>query len=145
MSTVATQCVLGVFCQRHGFVHGAEAAELREQLGRLGLPEVQRVLDAVDARDALAYEEIRTRVNDGDLRVRWARGISQPDAVLGCLRIGAATVEELAAETGLPKNSIRAVLSTLTRNGSVTKRKVSMDGSYRIYELASPTTDQVSA
>lgn len=32
MSTVNAACVIGVFCQRHQFVHGAEAEELRQGL-----------------------------------------------------------------------------------------------------------------
>ena len=51
------QCVIGVYCQRHGWVHGQEAEELREHLEALSLPAVNRVLDAVDARDSLAYLE----------------------------------------------------------------------------------------
>lgn len=59
-------CVFGVYCNRHGFIHGAEAEELR---GRLqdALPAlsgraeriVQRVLDDTDARDSLAWLERR--------------------------------------------------------------------------------------
>lgn len=51
-------CVIGAFCPRHGWVHGAEAEELRERLGALGIPAVDRVLDEVDARDSLAYLEV---------------------------------------------------------------------------------------
>lgn len=50
-------CVIGVYCQRHGFIHGQEAEELRERLEELGDKAVNRVLDEVDARDSLAYLE----------------------------------------------------------------------------------------
>jgi len=50
-------CVIGVYCQRHGFIHGQEAEELRERLEELGNKAVNRVLDEVDARDSLAYLE----------------------------------------------------------------------------------------
>lgn len=50
-------CVIGVYCQRHGFIHGQEAEELRERLEELGNTAVNRVLDEVDARDSLAYLE----------------------------------------------------------------------------------------
>lgn len=50
-------CVIGVYCQRHGFIHGQEAEELRERLEELGNTAVNRVLDEVDARDSVAYLE----------------------------------------------------------------------------------------
>lgn len=50
-------CVIGVYCQRHGFIHGQEAEELRERLEELGDKAVNRVLDEVDSRDSLAYLE----------------------------------------------------------------------------------------
>lgn len=55
-------CVIGEYCRRHMFVHGAEAEELRSRLERIGdLPsEVRRILDDVDARDSLAWLEHRT-------------------------------------------------------------------------------------
>jgi hypothetical protein len=59
----APRCVIGEYCRRHQFVHGAEAEELRKRMGALlGDGEVndhslQDVLDDVDARDSLAYLE----------------------------------------------------------------------------------------
>jgi hypothetical protein len=55
-------------CEEHGFVHGAEAEELRAGIERLvakykrSIPLLRLVdlLDSVDARDSLAYRERRT-------------------------------------------------------------------------------------
>ncbi len=45
-------------CPKHGFVHGREAHELRTELEALiRLSAVSDILDRVDARDSLAYEE----------------------------------------------------------------------------------------
>jgi hypothetical protein len=52
-----TRCVIGDYCSRHGFVHGAEAEELRERLAALKSRKVDAVLEDVDARDSLAYVE----------------------------------------------------------------------------------------
>lgn len=58
-------CIIGVYCHRHGFIHGAEAEELRERFeewikhtGKLRVA-VQSILDDVDARDSLAYREFQ--------------------------------------------------------------------------------------
>lgn len=57
------RCVIGKYCRRHQFIHGAEAEELRERIeALLGTGEVidhqlRAVLDEVDARDSLAYLE----------------------------------------------------------------------------------------
>lgn len=70
-------CVIGVYCSRHGFYHGAEAEELREKIER-ELPDsegyddpdsalaraIRRVLERVDARDSLAWCEFRARNDD---------------------------------------------------------------------------------
>jgi len=53
------KCVIGEFCDLHGFVHGAEAEELRERLARLNSRKVNAILDDVDARDSCAYVESR--------------------------------------------------------------------------------------
>jgi hypothetical protein len=60
------KCVIGEYCSRHGFHHGAEAEELRERLeevlrARKGMVRVslRRVLDEVDARDSVAYVEAK--------------------------------------------------------------------------------------
>ena len=51
------KCVIGEYCSRHGFIHGAEAEELRQRLGALRKAAVDAVLDNVDARDSLAWCE----------------------------------------------------------------------------------------
>lgn len=56
-SNEAAPCVIGEPCHRHGFVHGAEAEELRQRLEVLKSAKVLRILDDVDARDSLAYAE----------------------------------------------------------------------------------------
>lgn len=60
-------CIIGRYCGRHGFVHGAEAEELREHIEKYineqpsaRIRDIQAVLDAVDARDSLAYCESRS-------------------------------------------------------------------------------------
>lgn len=50
-------CIIGIYCHRHSFVHGAEAEELRENLQRLNKRSVNAILDDVDARDSLAFLE----------------------------------------------------------------------------------------
>jgi hypothetical protein len=52
------------YCRGHGFVHGAEAEELRagieeliERDKKVKPKELQRLLDSIDARDSLAYRE----------------------------------------------------------------------------------------
>lgn len=58
------------YCSKHGFVHGAEAEELRKGIETVmerwradgtGVPlfDLQRLLDRVDARDSLAYREAK--------------------------------------------------------------------------------------
>ena len=64
--------VYGTFCKEHGFVHGAEAEELRAGLEGLmfargertrehgyavNVVDLQELLDGVDARDSLAFRE----------------------------------------------------------------------------------------
>jgi hypothetical protein len=59
-------CVIGAHCAEHGFIHGAEAEELRSKIEK-ALPDIrrddravlQRVLDDVDARDSLAWLETK--------------------------------------------------------------------------------------
>lgn len=55
-------------CPKHGFIHGAEAEELREGIEKLtkihgDVPvwQLERLLDQVDARDSLAYVEAKKR------------------------------------------------------------------------------------
>lgn len=59
-------CVIGEYCPKHGFIHGAEAEELRERFEELAedadTPSFQRrlvrkILDNVDARDSAARLE----------------------------------------------------------------------------------------
>lgn len=58
------RCVIGEYCRRHQFIHGAEAEELRERIEGLitGGDDIydsrlRDVLDEVDARDSLALLE----------------------------------------------------------------------------------------
>lgn len=68
---VKQSCVLGEYCRRHGFIHGAEAEELRERVETI-LDQVDHeesdagdeldralriMLQEIDARDSLAYRE----------------------------------------------------------------------------------------
>ncbi len=61
-------CLTGEPCALHGFIHGAEADELREELeklvarGKVRTRDVRRVLDRVDARDSVAWAEVRARI-----------------------------------------------------------------------------------
>jgi hypothetical protein len=55
-------------CVQHGFVHGAEAEELREELEKFAETDeigdgnwARIILDKVDARDSLAFVEVRNR------------------------------------------------------------------------------------
>lgn len=62
-------CVIGRFCSHHGFIHGAEAEELRSKLEReladsasdgdrmVSVSYLRFLLDNIDARDSLAYLE----------------------------------------------------------------------------------------
>lgn len=66
-------CVIGEYCRRHGFIHGAEAEELRSRVEQIlnavdhegddAASELDRalrmMLDEVDSRDSLAYVEAR--------------------------------------------------------------------------------------
>lgn len=61
-TTTAPACVMGVYCQEHKYVHGAEAEELRQRFEQLieagtgndlGPRDIQRILDDVDARDSV--------------------------------------------------------------------------------------------
>lgn len=66
--TPAAKCVMGVYCHNHGFIHGAEAEELRQRIERaikgadhegcVDEDDLQRILDEVDARDSLAWQEV---------------------------------------------------------------------------------------
>ena len=64
------KCVIGEYCSQHGFIHGAEAEELREKLEELlkyydpeDVPAhgLRRLLEDVDARDSLAWLDIKDR------------------------------------------------------------------------------------
>jgi hypothetical protein len=65
------RCVIGKYCRRHQFIHGAEAEELRERIeallaaGYVDGDAVQRVLDDVDARDSLAFIEDNAALSKG--------------------------------------------------------------------------------
>lgn len=59
-------CIIGEYCHRHGFEHGAEAEEFRERITKLvnssrGSGHLRHdllgLLDEVDARDSLAWLE----------------------------------------------------------------------------------------
>ena len=59
----APPCIIGEYCGRHGFIHGAEAEELRHRIEQHiadsgdALGALQGVLDSVDARDSAAWLE----------------------------------------------------------------------------------------
>lgn len=60
--------VLATHCKEHGYVHGAEAEELRAGVERLlegergsFAYELQELLDNVDARDSLAFLDARAK------------------------------------------------------------------------------------
>jgi hypothetical protein len=61
--TPQIKCVIGEYCTLHGFIHGAEAEELRERFEKaladagqhLLRNTVRRILDDVDARDSAAF------------------------------------------------------------------------------------------
>jgi hypothetical protein len=55
--TTKPACIIGAYCRSHGFIHGAEAEELRERLEALDDPRVNAILYNVDARDSLAFTE----------------------------------------------------------------------------------------
>lgn len=82
-------CVIGKLCAEHQFVHGAEAEQLRakaeEFIARLNSAEaregidsqvvaddLQDLLDSVDARDSLAFVEVKPRryTHDYERKVR---------------------------------------------------------------------------
>ena len=57
------KCVIGEYCKKHGFIHGAEAEELRDKLKDIAHrdADVRAVLDNVDARDSVAWLEVKAR------------------------------------------------------------------------------------
>jgi hypothetical protein len=78
---MTTRCVLGEYCRAHGFIHGAEAEELRDRIekcldsfsigdrrGHAAMlsANIRRMLDDVDARDSLAYREMLDRQMAGE-------------------------------------------------------------------------------
>lgn len=77
-------CVIGQYCHRHGFIHGAEAEELRERFEKLipflrphAREQVQHLLDDVDARDSFAFCEAGKEV----LPIGKAEARSHPEAL----------------------------------------------------------------
>lgn len=75
------KCIIGEYCRRHGFIHGAEAEELRSRIEKIlaGIDwegrqdvatiaeagteldrQIRVMLDEVDARDSAAYLSTRT-------------------------------------------------------------------------------------
>jgi hypothetical protein len=69
VETARAACVIGRHCVRHGFIHGAEAEELRDRLEKASEATghtdtrrtIRRILDKVDARDSLAWLEFKGR------------------------------------------------------------------------------------
>lgn len=62
-------------CLDHGFIHGAEAEELREGLEAMisagdgaTTEDLQQLLESVDARDSVAYREATRRQKAGRRR-----------------------------------------------------------------------------
>jgi hypothetical protein len=61
-------CVFGKRCEKHDFIHGAEAEELREELEKFAETDetgeanwARSILEKVDARDSAAYVEVRNK------------------------------------------------------------------------------------
>jgi hypothetical protein len=88
-------CVIGDYCREHGFIHGAEAEELRERLSKLNNAKVNAVLDDVDARDSCAYLERGDDHGQG--------GAYEADGTWYCARCNALLGNKIAA-------GVRAVL-----------------------------------
>lgn len=77
-SSPPQKCVVGEYCRKHGFIHGAEAEELRERVTQIldqvdhegddaaeALDRALRVmLDEVDARDSCAVQKTRAALGD---------------------------------------------------------------------------------
>lgn len=97
-------------CPVHaGQLHGGEAAELRgalEQMitdGAVSARALRRLLDRVDARDSLAHEEIKAKVEQA------ARGELMP-ILLACEAIPDITISKWACDPGQHWNAVRAAL-----------------------------------
>lgn len=99
-------------------------------------PLIERVGELVDAR----YAEVREALDLLDRHLR--RGPAVPgrrsirDAVLGELRDGERTVEEIAAATGLRKRQVRGVLYARDLAGAVVRKRER--GGVMYYCLADP-------
>lgn len=70
------RCIIGDYCQIHGFIHGAESEELRaalekliaeakDQRSSLSRGDVTDLLNRIDARDSLAYLDAKARGENG--------------------------------------------------------------------------------
>ena len=69
--------VYKAFCSEHGFAHGAEAEDLRKGIEGLlsdgtdvSFIDLQRLLDRVDARDSLAFQEAQDESEEEELAAR---------------------------------------------------------------------------
>lgn len=66
------RCIIGEYCRLHGFIHGAEAEELRQGIevlrdgtrGKFHRQQLQELLDDVDARDSAAFVEARPALDE---------------------------------------------------------------------------------
>lgn len=88
-------CVIGEYCSEHGFIHGAEAEELRDRLAKLNSAKVNAILDDVDARDSCAYLDRGDEHGQG--------GAYEADGVWYCSHCNALVGNKIAA-------GVRAVL-----------------------------------
>ncbi len=86
MTSIRLACQMGVYCEEHNFIHGAEAEELRKQVELLiadasqrdrnvGVWELQQLLDECDARDSVAFLEIMKKHEKADEEYARARGL----------------------------------------------------------------------
>lgn len=103
-------CVFGVFCRRHGFIHGAEAEELRQR--------VETILDQVDHEGDDAGEELdralRIMLDEVDARdsLAW---IEAKDATSESRDESADAVDPSAPSTGTPSTRVKDSLSVSDR------------------------------
>jgi hypothetical protein len=126
------KCVIGEYCHTHGFVHGAEAEELRDNIQRFAdaVPTVgvrlRALLDRVDARDSAAFVSTPEGIKDAAA----SRAQPEPDALTGgeidsilfalkeCEMLNAAQIEvvaqKLASRAPSPQGEDTFTASTMT-------------------------------
>jgi hypothetical protein len=112
-------CRIGVYCRSHGFIHGAEAEELRERLEDLLRTDgadrsdgIRRILDTVDARDSLAWHDVKEHLEASEQE----ETPEPPDD--GLLRLGSDFIVAKAEIVGLTGNgSVIGYLPIALRSG----------------------------